>query len=303
MKRAQREKKLVTPMALTKEIVEAKPVPVKGKTPVTEWVTITPDLAMKWLDEANRNNRTVRDAHVTRMAADMQEGNWHGLNGEAIRFDTEGRLVDGQHRLWASVVSGCSFESLVVTSVCAEDYSTIGIGQKKTFSDFLGPVHGEKNTILLAAGIRLVYLWRKGILASMKDSKAYPTIAELEQTLNENPLIRESVNRVACMHDTRRLLTASFGVLIHFAGTIQGNPATVEAFLDRLGTGVGLEADDPIFQLRKYLLGQKVPKNGTRRPGQQYILALAIKTWNASKRGEKMYAVPRFTTMESFPVL
>lgn len=295
-------KKLVPPMALTKEIVGATPTPVEGKTPNTDWVTVTPELAMKWLDEANRNNRSIREAHVTRMAADMQEGNWHGRNGEAIRFDTEGRLVDGQHRLWASVVSNCSFETLVITNVAPDDYSTIGIGTKKDFADFLGPVHGEKNTTLLAAGIRLVYLWRKGMLSNLKDSKAFPTIAELEETLRENPRIRESVHRIGCLKEARRLATSSFLVIIHYAGLMSGNPATVEAFLERLGSGIGLAADDPIFHLRKFLLAQKTASPGHRRPGQQYILALLIKAWNASKRGEKLHTL-RFSVNETFPVL
>ena len=60
------------------------------KTPVAKWVRVTPELATKWL-ESNTNNRTVRDSHVLRLAADMKAGKWKGRNGEAIGYTTQER--------------------------------------------------------------------------------------------------------------------------------------------------------------------------------------------------------------------
>jgi hypothetical protein len=76
-----------------------------------EWMTVTPDQALKWLEDTNTNNRSVRDIHVQRLASDMKNGKWRGFNGEAIRFDSLGRLVDGQHRLWACTVAGVPFDT------------------------------------------------------------------------------------------------------------------------------------------------------------------------------------------------
>ncbi len=49
----------------------APPMEVRQLQPKTQWLTITPDLAMKWLDEANTNNRPIREEHVKRFAEDM----------------------------------------------------------------------------------------------------------------------------------------------------------------------------------------------------------------------------------------
>lgn len=289
-------------MALSAAQVNAVPVPLEGTTPKCKWVTVSPELAMKWLEGANQNNRSIRDAHVRRLASDMINGRWRGQNGEAIRFDTEGRLVDGQHRLWACVVSNVAFETLVIEDVSSEDYSTIGIGAKKSLGDFLGPMHGEKNVHLLAATIRIVYLWRHRLLGNMKDGKTFPTIAELEITFRDNPNIRESVNTVSGLNQMRKLLTATYAALIHYAGTLDNKSASVHSFLERLGNGLGLERDDPVYQLRNFLLSQQSPSPGHRRPGKEYVLALAIKAWNASKKTEKMKSL-QFRVGETFPVL
>lgn len=272
-----------------------------AKIPVVKWVRVSPELATKWL-ESNTNNRLVRDAHVLRLAADMKAGKWRGRNGEAIRFDSEGRLVDGQHRLWACLECGVSFETLLITNLAPEVYSTIGVGRPKSFGDFLGPMHHEKNTTLLAAACRLVYYWQNGLLPMMRDNRQAPTIAALEQTLREHPTLRESVCRAASMNETKKLLTSSYVALIHYAGTLEGKNATVESFLERLGNGMGLYDTDPIFHLRKFLLSQRGPKAGMRRAGQQHVLALVIKAWNATKKDQKMLAL-RYASAESFPQL
>jgi hypothetical protein len=39
-------------------------------------MTVTPDLATKWLEGKNANNRKISDKHVARLARDMTQGNW-----------------------------------------------------------------------------------------------------------------------------------------------------------------------------------------------------------------------------------
>lgn len=256
---------------------------------------------MQWLDETNKNNRKVRQQWVDQLADDMIAGRWRGQNGEAIRFDTEGRLVDGQHRLWACVQSGTAFETLLVTGVDIEDYKTIGIGTKKGLVDFLGPVYGEKNPTLYAAALRLVHVWRTGRLKSGWKSLAH-SISELETAYHDHPQLADSVAWVSNHKPVRVLLNGTYAAFIHYAGFLEGKQAAVESFLDRVGSGLGLMEDDPAYQLRKFLLSQKGLTAGHRRPGRDYVLALAIKAWNAAKQGEKMKALA-FKVNEDWPVL
>lgn len=287
-------------MAQPVSVLNAQPVNVKDPIPKARWVVVSPDLATRWLEETNTNNRTVRDDYVARLASDMTKGKWRGDNGEAIRFDDAGRLVDGQHRLWACVVSQVTFETLLVEGVPAEAYATIGIGAKKSLADFLGPMGHEKNVHNLAALVRLIYMWQQKMLGNMKDGKKLPTIAELQDVLEFNPTARASADWISSHKSVRNLLSASYASLIHFAGCREGLHSTVEAFLERLGDGVGLEADEPVYQLRKFLQSQRGPTPGHRRPGKEYVLALAIKAWNMTKAGAKCR---HLRIDETFPTL
>lgn len=289
-------------MSIPSFVPQAEPIDLINPQPRTRWITVTPELSMKWLDENNTKNRTVRQKHVDNLAADMIAGKWRGQNGEAIRFDTSGRLVDGQHRLWASVQSKMAFDTLLVTGVDPEDYNTIGIGARKSFSDFLGPVHGEKNVFLLSAAIKLVCIWE--MTGTLKNApQGAPSIAEMEQTLSDHPNIIDSVGYVVGIgKNLRNVATLSYCCLIHYAGVLQNKTHQANNFLERLADGLGLTADDPIYHLRQFLLSQKGPTPGHRRAGRIYILALMIKAWNASKNGEKMKHL-RFRGDEEFPTL
>lgn len=289
------------PLLLPVEIPQGvSPIPILNAIPQTSWITVTPDLAVKWLDECNTNNRPVRDDHVARLAADMLAGKWR-MNGEPIKFDTQGRLFEGQHRCWACVQADTPFDTLMITACDPGDYLTSGVGRPKNFGDFLGPVYGEKNTSLLAATIRLVYYWDNGMLAKMKDGKKIPTFTALEETLRSHPTIRDSVNRIS-NHKDMRFMTPSFAALIHYAGTREGKNATVEAFLERLGNGLGLTDTDPVYVLRKFILSQRGPHAHTRRAAPMYMLALAIKAWNLSKCSKATRDI-RFRSDEEFPKL
>ena len=70
-------------------------------------IKVTPHLASKWLQK-NSCNRPLSQNTVYRYADAILSGEWK-LNGDTIRFDSNGTLIDGQHRLHACVKAGKSF--------------------------------------------------------------------------------------------------------------------------------------------------------------------------------------------------
>jgi len=109
------------------ELVESydqwhKNEPISGQLDVKDgWHEVTPAIAEDWL---RRNypgaNRKVALATVLYYAGQMKTDNWP-KTGQPIIFSDNGTLYDGQHRLWASLLSGCSFLTYVVTSVPDRD--------------------------------------------------------------------------------------------------------------------------------------------------------------------------------------
>lgn len=84
-------------------------------SPTVEITDVDPELAERWLAR-NPNNRNLRRAVVDSYARDMSTGNWV-LNGETIKLDVAGRLVDGQHRLSAVVAAEVTVPMIVVRGV------------------------------------------------------------------------------------------------------------------------------------------------------------------------------------------
>jgi hypothetical protein len=65
---------------------------------------LTKEMAEQLLNK-NHNNRNLSIAKAVRYANDMSKGAWADV-GDVVRIDTEGNLIDGQHRCKAVVLSG-----------------------------------------------------------------------------------------------------------------------------------------------------------------------------------------------------
>lgn len=76
---------------------------------------ITPAEAARWLKK-NKNNRPIRKERVHAYAADMKHGNWN-LNTDPISFDSDGNLLNGQHRLSAVIEADATIQMLVAKNV------------------------------------------------------------------------------------------------------------------------------------------------------------------------------------------
>lgn len=118
-------------------------------------MTVTPNMAMNWLDNVNTNNRNVSDAHVQRLVRDMKQGKWV-LTHEGIAFDSNGILLDGQHRLWAIAYADVPIEMHIWRDVTRDALMAIDCGKSRGLSDVLrlsgghGKVHRSEIAVLRA---------------------------------------------------------------------------------------------------------------------------------------------------------
>lgn len=123
------------------------------KTPTAEWVTITPDVAADYL-AYNEGNRKVGPKHITMLSADMKAGNYL-VTGDTIKFDRNGRLIDGQHRLRAIIASGIPQVMLVVRGLDPLVQTVIDAQKRRSAADALGFALDAMNATTLAAIARL----------------------------------------------------------------------------------------------------------------------------------------------------
>lgn len=138
---------------------------------------ITPEKAQMMLAK-NPINRALSPGRVHIYAETMRRGEWR-LNGEAIKLNGDGTLLDGQHRLAAVVESDVATEFLVVTGLHADDQKTMDLGKKRSLGDLLS-IRGEENPNPLAAAVRIVYAYE---LTAIPVTKALPTTQRPTPTL------------------------------------------------------------------------------------------------------------------------
>lgn len=105
------------------------------KTLKREVVLVTPDMAKEWLEAKNAINRTVNWAMVREYARRMGANEWH-LNGDALKFDAEDNLFEGQHRLHAVVLHGKPVYFEVIRGMPYEDRFEDG-GRPRSLGDYM----------------------------------------------------------------------------------------------------------------------------------------------------------------------
>lgn len=262
-------------------------------TPRLDVVTVTPTVAKEWLD-ANTKNRPVRQSRVLFYAREMREGRWR-LNGEAVKWSRDGRLLDGQHRLLACIEAGVPFTTAVVFGLAEEVFATLDRGAKRTPGDNLALL-GESNAELIAAALKKLVQMKRGVLFSYGPA-AQVSPEEIIEALVQHPEIRDSV---PFARKVGRLAPPSLTAFLHFLFA-KRDKALADWFMDALGTGVGLQATHGVYHLRQRLERNLITK--AKLPEKE-VAALMIKAWNAHVEGRKVKALRwRNTgdTPEGFP--
>lgn len=101
------------------------------------FMTVTQEMAIAWLNTSKGNprwgNKLVDRRKVERIKSDIIAGKWNTA-GDSIKFDTEGCLCDGHHRLSAIAEVGIPCECLVVLNVPKEALFHIDDNDKRKLS-------------------------------------------------------------------------------------------------------------------------------------------------------------------------
>lgn len=244
-------------------------------SPQTVSILINPKLAEAWLE------RNKKPGIVRRYAGDMKRGRWK-LTGDTIKFDWNGVLIDGQHRLLAIIESSVSVRSDVRFGLDPEVFVNIDTQARRIAADSLA-IRGEIHTKILASAIGNIILYKRGHFASI--GRMSFTNDEIIDFLDQNPTIRDSVPFGL---RASRVLIASVGIACHYLAS-QIYKEKAEYFWQRLTDGIGLDASDPIYLLRERLIADRTGGTKYRRLLRSVELtALTIKAFNAFISGRPM---------------
>lgn len=245
-------------------------------------VGITPNLAKQML-LGNTLNRSLRHYSIERYARDMACNRWT-LTGSPLIFATDGELLDGQHRLYASIEGGGTFKTLVVCDVETATRLKIDTNIARKHPDMLKLI-GEKNVTLLAGMLSHLWRWQHG---DIDTRKAVISFSEMQIILDNHT--QRVADAVSAIQGPFRQCARWGGPSVHAAlfflfEQVSRNAAT--QFYELLESGEGLTAKSPIHLLRNLLIRAYSGDRKTRRTPTE-TMAVVIKTWNAWRTSREL---------------
>lgn len=238
---------------------------------------ITPQKAEQYLYR-NTHNRKLRPRRVEILSGAMKRGEWKA-NGDSIRFDKNGRLVDGQHRLHAIIDSGVSVEMVVIEGLGEDAQMTMDTVDPRTLANTL-ELSGYADSGKLAAAI--TYLWKMEN-KRVREVSAKPTIAQAMALFAEHPGILDSMSVARQVSSRFRCSPAQLAALHYTMSGLDSDDA--DFFFAHLASGADLSEKSPIYLLRDWFVRKT---NSPERYEPVHGHGMIVKAWNAYRRGEEI---------------
>lgn len=254
-----------------------------------EVVSVTPELAAEWLSANIGNNRKISKRTVSRYASEMASGRWL-LTGEAIQFDLNGRLINGQHRLSAVVESKATVQLLVIKGLGEEAVMVLDTGRVRSASDALevaGLSPNSNQTAALARRIMALQSGNANVLAGrggLKISGKPITNRDIVEFCRKNDLSEHlGFSRSVMFNQVTNALNQGEYAFFHwFLGRVDASDADV--FLSQIAMLENVGQKSPVRTLVIKLT------KSVALDGKQKFHAVAI-AWNAWRKGEECAAI------------
>lgn len=266
------------------------------------WKTVTQEIAEGMLLR-NEGNRKPTLPTVKYYARQMLEGAWK-RTGQAILFDTDGKLLDAGHRLWASYLSGASFETYIIGDVPADPtlFAYIDNGKARTAADALATAGLNGLSKQFGSVITIAMHFEHGLYTTTT-KKPLDKVSPIEVVnyAQENENLRLAVRLMAGEHKSAAKILVYkdvAGFLAYQIIDLYGEEALDEfmAELGRVGDEEHAEGS-PIAALQKVMEEDKHSSDPMKK---HHVLGYAIKAFNAYVANEQVKKLT-LKVNETFP--
>ncbi len=260
---------------------------------------ITPAIAKRMLAK-NQNNRPLNQLTVLAYAKDMKNKIWN-LTGEAIKFDINDNLIDGQHRLHGVVEANETAKFVVIRGLQPEVFKSLDTGRTRKPSDVLS-IEGVANAVNIAAIIRFIISFKRG------NYNPASTLNRGSFKITNTMISDYASKHIKSLKDSydfgygkgntkgRKLVNGTLAGGMHYVLKAISEPEA-DDFFNRLIEGTGLTKTSPIFQLRERFINDGLNKS---KMSMSERIALHIPAWNLYRQS-KPAARLVFNKNEDFP--
>ena len=249
---------------------------------ISEIVTMTPAQAAELLSTINTHNRNLSKAKVTKLTHVIVNGDWL-LTHQGIAIDSNGVLLDGQHRLAAIVRSKKTVEILVSKNCDPASFPVIDTGSRRSAADAVFIAGTTKNSKQIAAALKVYHHYLhhpdKAWTGHIQSHISHPEILRLHKQRGDELDYYSDVVRKG-WHKFKPIHPSSATALALITADENWSKDDFLEFLTQLTTGCGLTEDNPILSYRNFIANNYVSKDKGRGFNSQAALASMIVIWN-----------------------
>lgn len=248
--------------------------------------TIGPEKAKEYL-KANinnpRGNHSLSRSVVKRYAEDMKAGKWE-LNGEAIEFDEDGVLKNGQHRLAAIIVAGVEVKILVVRGV-SRNTIVYDIPLKRNAAQMVNAMGFDCNPTITAAA---------GIVVNKFTKRESPVVIRDYAAKNFDELNR--AYRVCCYGNNKYSRNAACIAATYLVLRTRTIPVYEAELFFRLFNDYGYTSADG-YEAGPAMVARQMFEDRDRQNGYQIqkerleIIIMALNDFHKNKKRENKYRI------------
>lgn len=262
---------------------------------------VTPEIAKKWMEE-NTENRPISQFNVRKYARRMTAGKWK-LTHQAVGITDDGRILDGQHRLLAIILSDTPVWLYITRGCDADTFAEIDGQKVRSGSDALA-IAGFDEHQNLPGMLKLVRLYDEFRNDGWNSQRA---------RLDNDQVIKAAVkagqpavDAVDLAWKVRRLARSgplpAYATAIYLIQRESGIPAAdqFKLFWEPYGSGVGLGKGDPRLALKRTVDRNYISVKGAAPEVTRPMLGLMLKAWNAFVAGREVQVLS-FKESEGMP--
>lgn len=240
--------------------------------------------ARKLLDTYAKN-RKIRKRQVKQLAEIMKKGEWFPKTGETLKITDTRKMIDGQHRMEAIILSDTQFPFLIAWDLPEVAIKYIDQGIKRTGGDILH-MEGVRNSYNLSGIIRTYLLMKTGRPYATRGSGWTSGVQNadiLDEYQRRPDWWQGAFKNVNYWYRTFERIFPPAGLGGFYAWFCNKNRDDAFTFMDMLFTGTELKKNHPIWHLRQTILAN----SRSRQKLVAYDMgALIIKAWNHWRNGE-----------------
>ena len=238
---------------------------------------ISPEVAEKML-ATNPNNRKINHNRVVSLANQMRLGKWQ-LNGESIIVSDTGKLLDGQHRLWAILDYGAPVQMCVASGVPDDSFQTIDTGRPRSSSDIAGML-GIANANLAMSSSALIWrLYYGEVVTANCPPQFSMKVYERYQSIERWATI------VSGWGGQVVLAPSTLVCALTYLEEIANAPLLAKRFASGIYKGESMAEGDPVLTLRNRVIQMRIQRKPISAPATWSLIA---RTLTSLERGEQL---------------